>query len=325
VNLINLFETISPPGDNGNAFSVAGIPLFPNFKVGCDSDMNPVLLITVSRQHGRVLRNFRFKYLQLLQDVECRIREDVAEPVTQTFTIVKFTSSDRYLRHYFLRVSETLVKSLGASPSHDETVAAINTFVEVFKFLSDQPTGTVQGLWSELFVINISSNTEVLVDSWHNAVDDTFDFAGGHERIEVKSTSTQDRVHFFSSSQLNPENGIEVLIVSVFTRQSTKGISIQDLADQIGSKLNSPDLKMKLELIISRTLGDSLEQALDIKFDDSLARTSVKFFSHKAVARIESINIPNQVSNVSFKSDLTFVPEANLAELQSRTISQYLN
>lgn len=307
MNLVELYDTlVIPEEDNEKVFNAIPIPDFPNFRIAIDSGGNPVLLLPVAnRLRSNSIKNFRLKYLQLLQNIECKISEDGKE-YFKTFTVVTFISADRHLREYFLRVAESFVKALNIKPTQEQVVETINKFVEVFSSLNDTPTNTVHGLWTELFLIECSANPKVLLNYWHNIPGEKFDFNSGGEKIEVKSNSNFERIHTFSSEQLNPPTGTQVLIASIFIRQHSGGQSIQQLVDSIITKVQSDiDLIEKLNNIVFRTLGSSLEQSIKIKFDYSIAKDSLCFYRQQEISKIEEVHIPNAVSEVRYKSDLS--------------------
>jgi hypothetical protein len=129
-----------------------------------------------------------------------------------------------------------------------------------------------------------------------------------------------NRMHIFSSDQLNPPNDKEVLIASVFTKQSSTGISIYGLIEKLLNKNINAELLDKLITIVSRTLGNSLEQSLKIKYDYEIARESLRYFSHRDISKIERINIPERVSEVKYKSDLTEIQAISPNELNSNSL-----
>lgn len=314
MSLIELFDTLSAPKQGSDrVFSASPIPDYPSFRVAIDADGNPVLLLSVEdSQESAGLKNFRLKYLQLIKDVKCKITED-DETRFQTFTVITFISSDRYLQEYFLRISETLVKSLSATPTQRQVIETLNKFVEVFRSLSDAPTKTVQGLWTELFLIDISSDPESLLSFWHDSPAEKFDFNAGTEKIEVKSSSTLERIHTFSSEQLHPPPETRLLIASVFAKQSSEGQDIQDLIDSITAKINVDiGLTDKLNTLACRTLGNTLEQSLKIKFDYQIAESSLRFYRCEDIKKIEEVHIPKEVSGVKYKSDLSSVPSIDI-------------
>ena len=317
MNLIELFDTLTFPEGNGKLFNAFQIPGYPNFRIAVDFEGNPIILLSiVNVVRDLSLKNFRLKYLLLEQNIECKITEN-GESSLQTFTVIKFISVDRNLQEYFLRIAETLIKTLSNKSSQSQIIDTLNKFVEVFRALTDTPTNTVHGLWSELFLIDNSVNVSSLLYYWHSIPEEKFDFNSGPEKIEVKSNSNFERIHTFSSEQLNPPPGTQVLIASVFVRQANTGKNIQQLVDSITSKIQyDSELTFKLNNLVCMTLGNSLEQAILIKFDYNIAKDSLQFYRHQDVRKIEEIYIPDEVSAVKFTSDLITLKSIKPTEIK---------
>ncbi|HRO85666.1 MAG TPA: PD-(D/E)XK motif protein [Niabella sp.] len=318
MNLIDLYDTLSIPDSDNRIFSAIPIPEYPEFRIAIDFEGNAVLLLSVTKRIKDIsLKNFRLKYLQLEQNIECNIWENGISRL-QTFTVITFRSADRNLREYFLRISETLVKAIGKSPMQQQVVDSLKKFVEVFKSLTDTPTNTINGLWSELFLIDNAKNPNVLLGYWHSIPEEKFDFNAGTERIEVKSSSTFERKHTFSSEQLNPPLDTQVLIASVFVKQHNSGKNIQQLIDSISDKIsNDYNLIDKLNNIVCKTLANALEHSIGIEFDYEIAKQSLRFYKHQDIKKIEQIHIPDNVSEVHYKSDLTELKPANPIDIKS--------
>ncbi len=183
--------------------------------------------------------------------------------------------------------------------------------------MTDSPTSTVNGLWAELFLIENSTNPKELINYWHNIPEEKFDFNAGIERIEVKSSSNFERKHIFSSEQLNPPSDTQVLIASIFLKQHNSGNSIQFLIDRISEKIDYDfGTVEKLNTIVFRTLGSSLEYSIGVKFDYDIAQQSLRFYRHQDIDKIEKVHIPNNVSEVKYKSDLTSIKAIELNKLK---------
>jgi hypothetical protein len=317
MNLIELYDTLSIP--ENNVFNATPIPEFPDFRIATDIEGNAVLLLSVSKRLTDIsLKNFRLKYLQLEQNIECKISESGTTKL-QTFTVITFKSVNRNLQEYFLRIAETLVNTIGENPTQQQVVESLKKFVEVFKSLADTPTKTVNGLWAELFLIDNASNPQTLLEYWHNIPEEKFDFNAGAERIEVKSSSTFERKHIFSSEQLNPPADTQVLIASIFIKQNNSGLNIQQLTDSISQKFGKDyDLTEKLNSIVCNTLGSSLEHSIGIKFDYEIAKQSLRFYKHQNISKIEAVHIPTEVSEVRYKSDLTETKHTDLNKLTGK-------
>lgn len=91
--------------------------------------------------------------------------------------------------------------------------------------------------------------------------------------------------------------------------------AFQTLANSIQQRINDNDLAEKLFAIISKTLGNTLEQSIKIKIDYDLAKSSLRFYRHQDIHKIEKINIPNKVSEVRYKSDLTDLKSVQPSDL----------
>jgi len=321
MNLIELYDTLSLPENDNKVFNAIPIPEYQNFRIAIDFEGNAVLLLSVSKRIKDLsLKNFRLKYLQLEQNLECRIYENDSF-ILQTFTVVTFRCSDRNLQEYFLRISETLVSTIGQKPTQQQVINSLKKFVEVFKTLTDSPTNTINGLWAELFLIENSSNPKSVINYWHNLPEEKFDFNAGLERIEVKSSSNFERKHIFSAEQLNPPSDTQVLIASIFLKQHNSGMNIQQLLESISKKVNYDfETADKLNSIVFRTLGSSLEHSIGIKFDYAIALQSLQFYRHKDIHKIEEIHIGNNVSEVKYKSDLTNISPVEVGKLKDKKI-----
>jgi hypothetical protein len=321
MTLIDLFDVLPIPEANSMTFSAISLPNYPNWRIAVDDEENAVLLlITDERIKNSSLKNFRLKYLQLEHNIVGKIFERNLHK-SYTFTAITFKSSDRNLKEYFLRISETLIKAVGTNPDRQQLIDSIKKFVEIFRVLSNSPTNTVQGLWAELFIIDSAIKPQVLLDYWHNKPEEKFDFNAGSERIEVKSSSTFERKHVFSAEQLNPPPDTKVLIASIFTKQHSAGLSVQQLIDRIRIRINDDDsLVEKINNLVCQTLGNTIEQSIDVKFDYEIAKESLRFYRCQDICKIESIHIPNDVNEVRFKSDLTNVPQCELTNTQYNSI-----
>lgn len=321
MNLIDLYDTLSLPENDNKVFNAIPIPEYPNFRIAIDFEGNAVLLLSISKRIKDLsLKNFRLKYLQLEQNLECRIYENNSFKL-QTFTVVTFRCSDKNLQEYFLRISETLVSTIGQKPTQQQVNDSLKKFVEVFRTLTDSPTNTINGLWAEIFLIENSSNPKSVINYWHNLPEEKFDFNAGVERIEVKSNSNFERKHIFSAEQLNPPPDTQVLIASIFLKQHNSGMNIQQLLESVSKKVNYDfETVNKLNSIVFRTLGTSLEQSIGIKFDYAIAEQSMQFYRHQDVGKIEKIHILNEVSEVRFKSDLREIAPVNINTFQKKGI-----
>ena len=74
MSLIQLYDTLSFPENDNNVFNAIAIPEFPDFRIAIDAEGNAILLLSVMKRIKDIsLKNFRLKYLQLEQNIECKI------------------------------------------------------------------------------------------------------------------------------------------------------------------------------------------------------------------------------------------------------------
>lgn len=306
---MKLFETfieLSIPRDSKeNIFNAFTSKDYAFAKVAVNNCGFPVVLIS-SLFDGTHLsnRNIRLKYLELTHNLECKITENEKSKF-EDFSVIVFKSNQQHLQKYFLGIAETLIKSLSENPTQNEVNSSFKNLIEIFQAFSETPTKTVQGIWSELLLIEISKTPSILIDYWHNRPTEKFDFNADIEKIEVKSNGSLERIHIFSNEQLNPKEGNQVVIVSLFTKQKSNGKSVEDLLLSIKEKISKNELIDKLFQIVSKTLGNTIEQSIKIKFDYDLAVNSLRFYRHQDISKIEKINIPDRVTEVHYKSDLS--------------------
>jgi hypothetical protein len=120
---------------------------------------------------------------------------------------------------------------------------------------------------------------------------------------------------------LNPPTDTQVLIASVFVKQNNSGINIQHLIDNISEKIdNDYTLIDKLNGTVIKTLANTLEHSIGIKFDYEIAKQSLRFYKHQDVSKIEKIDIPNDVSEVHYKSDLTNSKPIEINNFRNNTL-----
>lgn len=314
MNLIELYDSLSPVEHQADEWKLNAvrIPKFPNFRIGIDIEGNPVLLFSITGpSKDPTLKNIKLKYLQLNHNIECRISNGKRIQI-ETLTSITFTSKDRSLQEHFLTISETLIKGLGNNLTQKSIFESFNRFIEVFRALADTPSKTIHGLWAELFLIDFAAKPKVLLHYWHDNPTERFDFNSGAEKIEVKSSSNFERIHIFSSEQLNPPNKTNAVVASLFVKRINNGKSIQHLVNSISAKITDMDLLEKLNLTVYKTLGNAFEESITIKFDYIVAKESIQFYCTNDIAKIHENFIPGEVSEVKYKSDLSKIEPIEL-------------
>jgi Putative PD-(D/E)XK family member, (DUF4420) len=294
-----------PKGQNIYSYSAKAIEGYENHRIGKNFLDNPSLLIFINEQDKDFfIPNQSLFNIKVSHNLKCEIELD-NKTFQKNFTVVSYTGQDSDIKDIFLSTSQILVESLGRTPSNAKIKFVVEKFIELFKSLKEVSKKSLQGLWAELFVIEQSKHPEKLIIGWHSIPEEKFDFSFGKLRIEVKSSGTEIRTHHFSSSQLNSVNNTEIIIASILVNINAGGISLEEILERINNRLNNyPKQKEKLHLLVYSVLGTDIDKINEIKFDYQLAQESFKLFNSIEVPKIESKDIPKEVSNIKFISNL---------------------
>jgi Putative PD-(D/E)XK family member, (DUF4420) len=285
-------------------------------RIGKDADGSPVILLGVESDSAPRPPDIRLENLAVLHDVSCRIWSTEARFTAGKFTVVRCNSSVEDVRQYFLHVMDPFLAMLGRKPTPRLVSQMVDHLVEVFRALSLPPRGTVQGLWAELLLIALSNDPVIALGAWHSVPEETFDFALGGERVDVKSCSGTQRRHTFSLEQLQFADSTVGVIASVLTQRASGGTSVAELADRIRERVAShPGLMLRVDKAVALTLGDSSLVGLEQRFNEDYARDSLAFVDAGKIPRPGEI--PSEVARVRFEVDIT-----RLSHMKNRRLSQ---
>ena len=298
------------------AFSAQVIePLSPH-RIGKDVKGNPAILISTRDTESRdtpypiTLENISIMYNML-----CRITDVNKPSKLGRFIVIRCENHDEDLIEYFLRTMDVHIYSIGRDPSCKLISEMVQNLVELFRALSQPSKHSIQGLWAELFIISEASDPRFLLRLWHRDPAERYDFFAGKQRVEVKSSSVQERIHHFSLEQLNPISGTTAIVVSLFVKPSINGLTVIDIFNSICSQIDDDlSLLAHLHKNVTITLGADWKQAASLKFDNLLAKESIRIYE---VDRIPSVNmpIPLEVTEIRFKSNLSRISSCNVSSL----------
>ena len=295
----------TPPQSEGRTYEAVRIARDSRYRVGRDSAGNAVVLIETTGAVGAAaLPDFEGRHLRINHGVHCAITVAGAEVERGRFSVVKCVEADDLLKDRFFDAIETLLRSLGETPATEELRQVIAGLIELFRLATQPSRGTVQGLWAELWLIAESREPEVLLDAWHAEPTDIYDFNGGRERIELKSSGHRVRRHHFSHRQLTPPAGTRVAIGSVFVESSGGSSTVAALVERIRRRVAHPRARRRLEHVVAATLGADWRSGMGAAFDSQLASESLCFFSVDVVPSIPR-EVPPEVSDIRYVSDLS--------------------
>lgn len=315
--LVAAVEPLAPDADTG-AFRVVPIPDFPRHYVGRNATGQ--LCFLLGSPSGAFQAPVRLALLEARFGNLHRIHPKEGEAREERLSVIICTSPDGQAQAYFMHVCGTILRIVGPNPALHDIVQAVQRLVELFQRLSRPASRSLNGLLGELFLIAASRDVSATVAAWRSADIDRFDFSTGNVRLDVKASAERLRVHHLSAEQCQPPAGTVALLASLFIESSGGGLSLRELVAAIEVELGaSHDLILKLQETIAETLGESLPTAMGARFDERLARTSLRFYDLATVPAIR-VGVPPEVSGVHFRSDLSRTD--NLSELELRSMSE---
>lgn len=306
--MIRLFDKLewTESEDSGSCYVAFRIPDRPEDFIAKGRDGQPVVLFSMPATCISVCPNIHLEHITVDHALVCRVLIGDAETKQGVFSLIRLISSDRQTQELFLRLIYPIVQLLPIRPTYKELDIAINSVLELLRRLKQPNKKTVQGLWAELLMISSAKNPLVLAEAWHDDPADIYDFSLNDLRIEVKSSVDSARLHFFSYEQLHPPEGVRAIIASVTVEEFAEGVGIYELLDIVYARLTDhPEALNKVNLIIADTIGAAWKRAIDAKFNLDHAILSIKYYDSTSIPSIAG-PIPIGVSQVKFKSDLTF-------------------
>ncbi len=255
-----------------------------------------------------IVRNLIREILSVEYDVPCELIDNNGSKQKDNYSIITLRTQEAALKAYFIEIFSMMLKKMPNKPSKRELSIEVENLITIFSALSKPPKKKIQGLWAELLVIEQSSHPEILINSWHSSPTDKYDFTMGRDKIEVKSTSSENRIHTFSLDQLNPSSNSNLLIASTIVRESAHsadGLSVKGLYDKICKKVATIDSRLRLYTVIAETIGTDLVKLDSVHFDYTSAVDYLSYYDATDVPHIDKATVPELVTEVKFSSNLS--------------------
>jgi len=299
---LDLAALIPAPNASVDAgvFQVVTIPAFGHHLLGRDDQGRACVLIASVDAATRP--PIRLGGLDVQYATTCEVSFAGRPAVSQTFTVVTSTGVSPEAEDYFLHVLGTVIEIVGVSPTLSEVADAITQLASIFQRLAAGSRENAAGVIGELLVIELSTSPAEALAAWRKDPTERYDFVSEDLRLEVKSSLSRRREHWFSFEQTQVPESCTGIVASVFVEPSS---GLKTLSDHVAAKLRpAPGALFDLEATLARTLGSDLPQALSFCFDYELAKSSLRFYAFNSIPRIEGPLAP-EIRNVRFTADLT--------------------
>lgn len=303
----------------GDEFAV--IPLDEmRHKVGVSAEGYPKFFVCTNDTTTSSM-NTTLEILSVEYGLSCTFVDENRTETIYNYTVITLRSLDETLQSEFVDIVFLMLQRLPELPSRRDIAVEVENLISIFSAMTCPPRKQIQGLWAEMLVIERSISPELLINAWHDSPSSKYDFTLGRDKIEVKSTSGEERKHHFSLDQLNPSRNSRLLIASVIVRESghgNGGMSVNELYTRICERVSSIDARLHLYKVIVETVGSDIHKIEDVFFDYVGASDTLRFYDAYEVPGIRKEGIMQGVSSVGFSSDLTGIidvqsPESSFA------------
>lgn len=301
-----------------DGFVIASLAPMKNHKIGITQNGQPVFFIKCAENSQIQVLDTNLEFICVQFNRHCQLTNSNKKNEEGIYTIIFLKADNEYLQEYFIKIVLILLQNLSDKPLLKDLKTEIDKLINLFSKFTTPPIKPIQGLWAELLIIEQSKNPDYFIKSWHNSPSDKYDFNDGADKIEVKSTSKNRRIHTFSLEQLTPNSKSKLIISSIFTIKTGVGKSIFDLVEKIEVKVKDKNLIYRINEMVTSTLGKDFEKSFDIFFDYKFAIESIQHYEIFDIPTIDINNIPKNIINVKFDCDLTDVKSINQTAVNSK-------
>lgn len=313
-NYYKLFQELSP---SSNVVSKDVVEIEGTAHVLSKSKEGYPMFFVITEDSSTTIQNIKREILSVEYNVPCTLIDETGIEKDGYYAIITLTSKQQEIQESFVKLFALVLIKYHQNPRIKDIAYEVDRLIAIFEALSRPPKKKIQGLWGELLVICKSKNPEAMIQAWHSQPDAKYDFSMGTDKIEVKTTSTEQRNHRFSLDQLNPSEHSRLLIASITVRESSKsqtGLSIFDIYDMICAKVESPECRLRMYAVILETLGQDMIKADKLYFDYTEASDSLAYFDYTDVPSISKETISPLVSGVKFYSNITGLTDIRVKE-----------
>lgn len=318
-NVFKIFQELKNESPkNGDSFAIASLPTIKNHKIGISQNGQPMFFIKCDDNKKAKSLDTNLEFISVLYNRQCQLINKKGKIEEDIYTIISFKSDSDYLQEYFLKIVFVLIKNISEKPLLKDLKIEIEKLINLFTKFSKPALKTIQGLWAELLIIEQSKNPDYLIQSWHSSTTDKYDFNDGIDKIEVKSTVKNRRIHNFSLEQLIPNLNSKLIVASIFAIETGTGTSVFDLVESIENKIKDKNLAFRVNEMVAVTLGNDFEKSFDIFFDYQFAVDAIQYYNSLDVPTINKSDIPSNITNIRFDCDLTNVKTATKTRTKSK-------
>lgn len=234
------------------------------------------------------------------------------------FHIISSTKNDMYSIGQFQIIYEYIFRKIESPISGNELSALVTSLEDYFRTTPEKDLFSIQvGVFGELLSI------KYLYDFGYKKITEKYhqNFYSKHDielddknRIEIKSTVSEKRIHTFKHNQIYRRD-INVYVCSIMLEQSKEGVSLLDLFDDVIKLYDDPDSILALQKLMKRCGVGS--ENVGLKFAIEKAYNDFKIFNAKDLPKIE-MEAPDGVTNIKYDVDCSIAKDINIFDFIDR-------
>jgi len=294
-----------------------GIALAPNGVkyLAIDRRGNPVVLIAAgSPEPGAVPMSVRLENIEADFNKLCIIERPGGELVRDKFFVLTCKTPDEELQAHYFVIMDGILKNLPSNPKVGDLLRIVNNLIDLFKAVSQSSRKSSMGLWGELFLIVNARDPILGLRSWHKDPSERYDFLLDNQIIEVKTTGSRQRAHYFSFEQAYPPSRSVALVASLFVEPATGGKTLGELWEQARELAGRDfDLRLIVDRVCIETLGTNWKSARSHAFNWELAGESLRYFDFEKIPKISELQ-PAGVTEIGFRSNVDLIEPVRSSE-----------
>ena len=234
------------------------------------------------------------------------------------FHIISSTKNDMYSIGQFQIIYEYIFRKIDSPITGNELSALVTSLEDYFRTTPEKDLFSLQvGVFGELLTIKYlyDSGYRKIVEKYHQNFYSKHDVElDKNNRIEIKSTVSEKRIHNFKHNQIY-RNDINVYVCSIMLEQSKEGCSLFDLFNEVIKLYENADSIFALQKLMKRCgVGD---ENAGLRFAMEKAYNDFKVFDAKLLPKIE-LDAPNGVTNIKYDVDCSLAENMNIADFISR-------
>ena len=227
--------------------------------------------------------------------------------------IITCREKSDYMDNNFNIIFEYLFDKLVVPISDDEFSELITSIQELFKQntenLNSVQVGTTGELMTLLYLYR--GGMKDIFNKYHKSQFSKHDIElDGINKIEVKSTTKDYRIHRFSHDQLNNKL-LNIFISSVKVEVVENGLSLYELFIKVLAKISDPEVKFQYRKLMNYCGIDIFNQGIKFNYDESLS--NVKLMNSKEVPQLKG-DFPEGIANIVYDSICDMAPEIMLPD-----------